>query len=127
MSSGDEELSPEQLAEREHRAQMEEGGFIMVLPETAGSKKGRGTDGVNTVQGISQEEAAEYVRTKGNKLLDEEVEPGVKYTSNKEKKAMLSNDFYKFQIKEVKKQQLEDLRKGFEEDRRRLAKMLIKK
>jgi hypothetical protein len=40
---------------------MEEGGFIMVMPEgMQGSKKGRGTDGVNTVQGISQEEAKEY-------------------------------------------------------------------
>ena len=99
----------------------------MVLPETSGSKKGRGTDGVNTVQGISPEEAQEYLKAKGNKLLDEEVEQGVKYTTSKEKKAMVSNDFYKFQIKEVKKQQLEELRKGFEEDRRRLAKMLVKK
>ena len=40
---------------------MEEGGFIMVQPEAKGSKKGRGTDGVNTVQGISQEEAQEYL------------------------------------------------------------------
>lgn len=54
-------------------------------------------------------------------------EGGTKYTTNKEKWASISNDFYKFQIKEVKKQQLEDLRKGFEEDRRRLAKMLEKK
>ncbi len=69
----------------------------------------------------------EYLKQKGNKLHDEEVEPGVKYTSAKEKKAQVSNDFYKFQIKEVKKLQLEDLRKGFEEDRRRLAKMLMKK
>ena len=45
----------------EHNAKMEEGGFIMVKPETLGSKKGRGSDGVNTVQGISQEEAQEYL------------------------------------------------------------------
>lgn len=44
------------------------------------------------------------MKKKGNKLLDEEVEAGVKYTSNKEKRAQLQNDFYKFQIKEVKKQ-----------------------
>ena len=75
---------------------MEDGGFIMVLPETAGSKKGRGTDGVSTVQGISQEEAKEYLKNKGNKLIDEEVEAGVKYTSNKEKKAQMAQDFYKF-------------------------------
>ena len=97
MSSEEEdEVSPEKLAEREHRAQMEDGGFIMVLPETAGSSKGRGTDGVNTVQGISQEEALEYLKTKGNKLRDEDVEQGVKYTTAKEKKALMSNDFYKF-------------------------------
>jgi len=28
---------------------MEEGGFTMVVPEKEGAKKGRGTDGVNTV------------------------------------------------------------------------------
>lgn len=123
----EDEISPEQQAEKEHKAKMEDGGFIMVVPETLSGKKGRGTDGVSTVQGISQEEAQEYLKKKGNKLLDEEVEPGVKYTSNKEKKAQMQNDFYKFQIKEVKKQQLEELRKGFEEDRRRLAKLLIKK
>jgi len=124
----EDELTPEQREQLDHKARMEEGGFIMVVPEAGGSgSKGRGTDGVSTVQGVSQEEALEYLKHKGNKLLDEEVEPGVKYTSNKEKKAQLANDFYKFQIKEVKKQQLEELRKGFEEDRRRLAKMLAKK
>lgn len=50
----------------------------------------------------------------------------IKYTTNKEKKAQLKNDFYKFQVKDVKKKALEDLRKGFEEDRRRLAKALTK-
>lgn len=99
----------------------------MVLPETLGSKKGRGTDGVSTVQGVSQEEALEYLKQKGSKLHDEEISDKVKYTSNKEKKDALNKDFYKFQIKDVKKQQLEDLRQGFEEDRRRLAKMLLKK
>ena len=36
----------------------------MVMPETQGSKKGRGTDGVNTVQGVSAEEVQEYVKMK---------------------------------------------------------------
>jgi hypothetical protein len=36
---------------------MEEGGFTIIAPEKEGDKKGRGTDGVNTVQGVSQEEA----------------------------------------------------------------------
>jgi hypothetical protein len=127
MSSDEEEVTPEQQQQKDHRTQMEDGGFIMVVPETAGSKKGRGTDGVNTVQGISQEEAKEYLKAKGNKLLDEKVEQGSKYISSKEKNAQVANDFYKFQIKETKKTELEELRKGFEEDRRRLAKMLLKK
>ena len=101
---------------------MEEGGFIMVEQEGT-SKKSRGTDGVNTVQGVNPEVAKEYLEKQTQKLSGE----GQKYTSNKEKRALLNNDFYKFQVKEVKKQQIEDLRKGFEEDRRRLAKMLEKK
>lgn len=117
--------------EEDHRKQMEEGGFIMVLPETQhGSGKGRGTDGVNTVQGVSQEEAKEYLDKQRRKLEgkgEDEDDEGVKYTSNKVKRSLMTNDFYKFQIKEVKKQQLDELRKGFEEDRRRLAKLLEKR
>ena len=45
----------------------------MVLPEQAGAKTGRGTDGVSTVQGVTQEEALEYLKAKGNKLRDEEI------------------------------------------------------
>lgn len=37
----------------EHTKMMEEGGFILVAPEKEGAKKGKGTDGINTVQGIS--------------------------------------------------------------------------
>ena len=47
---------------------MEEGGFVMVVPEKEGAKKGRGTDGVNTVQGISQEEAKEYYEQHQHRL-----------------------------------------------------------
>jgi hypothetical protein len=50
----------------------------------------------------------------------------MKYTTNKEKTNLIKNDFYKFQLKDVKKRALDDLRKGFEEDRRRLAKVLSK-
>jgi len=38
----------------------------------------------------------EYLKQKGNKLLDEEITDKVKYTSNKEKNAAINNDFYKF-------------------------------
>ena len=123
----EDEITEEQREKQEHQQKMEEGGFIMVLPETQGAKTGRGTDGVSTVQGVTQEEALEYLKQKGSKLHDEEITDKVKYTSNKEKNAALNNDFYKFQIKDDRKQQQEDLRKGFEEDRRRLAKMLLKK
>lgn len=51
----------------------------------------------------------------------------MEYTSNKKKKDIMQNDFYKFQVKDYKKEKLEELRKGFEEDRRRLAKMMLKK
>ena len=32
-----------------HTELMEEGGFTMIAPEKEGDKKGKGTDGVNTV------------------------------------------------------------------------------
>ncbi len=51
----------------------------------------------------------------------------MEYTSTKKKKDLIQNDFYKFQMKDYKKEKLEELRKGFEEDRRRLAKMMLKK
>lgn len=51
----------------------------------------------------------------------------MEYTTNKNKRLLIQNDFYKFQFKETKKQKLEELREGFEEDKRRLAKMLVKK
>jgi hypothetical protein len=40
----------------EHTTMMEDGGFIMVAPESEGALKGRGTDGTSTVQGIRTEE-----------------------------------------------------------------------
>lgn len=46
----------------DHKAKMEEGGFTMVIPESEGASKGRGNDGFNTVQGISQEEAEEIYK-----------------------------------------------------------------
>lgn len=58
FTNGDEEDSSndedgEKKGKDEHTTQMEDGGFTMVNPETEGAKKGKGTDGVNTVQGIS--------------------------------------------------------------------------
>ena len=61
MEASSSEEDEEKVAEREHKAMMEDGGFIMVEKEVGG-KKARGTDGVNTVQAISQEEAQEYLK-----------------------------------------------------------------
>lgn len=69
-------------AEREHKARMEDGGFIMVEKEVGG-KKARGSDGVNTVQAVSQEEAQEY-------LQRQQAKAETKYTSNKEKRAAVN-------------------------------------
>ena len=115
---------------------MQDGGFTIVTAEdeTNHGKKSKGSDGVNTVQGIKPEEAREYYlaqQKRRNKRSgnSEEVEEqdGMEYTSNKKKKDIMQNDFYKFQVKDYKKEKLEELRKGFEEDRRRLAKMMLKK
>ena len=119
----------DEIGENGHREKMEEGGFTMVVAENEQGTKGRGTDGVNTVQGVSQEEAKEYfekqmIKMNGEGNADDE---GIKYLTNKEKNAMVKNDFYKFQLKDVKKQKLEELRKGFEEDRKRLSKLLQKR
>ena len=119
--------SDEEVALKDdHTEKMEEGGFTMVVPESENAKRGKGSDGVNTVQGVSQEEAKEYYDKQISKMNNENDEE-LKYTSNKNKRAMMSTDFYKFQIKEVKKQKLEELRKGFEEDRKRLAKLMSKR
>jgi hypothetical protein len=48
----------------------------------------------------------------------------MKYTTNNEKTNYIKNDFNK--LKDVKKRALDELRKGFEEDRRRFAKVLYK-
>lgn len=43
------DMSDEEEPVDEHTKLMEEGGFTMVAPEKEGAKKGKGTDGVNTV------------------------------------------------------------------------------
>lgn len=52
--SNDSDESEEETQKDEHTIKMEEGGFIMVAPEDKNLNKGRGTDGVSTVRGISQ-------------------------------------------------------------------------
>ena len=58
-------------------------------------------------------------------MKDADEGPG--YTTNKEKKEQIKQDFYMFQKRLAMKSELENLREGFEKDRKRLAKALDKK
>lgn len=100
----------------------------MVEEETEGAKRGKATDGVNTVQGVTQAEAENYykyqqMKQEGVITATDKQNFGV---GGKNKRQQLKSDFYKFQFKEDKKSKLEELRTGFEDDKRRLAKMLLK-
>ncbi|CDW80894.1 UNKNOWN [Stylonychia lemnae] len=134
----------------DHQEKMQDGGFTMVtaaaLNENSHGVKGKGSDGISTVLGITQEEAKEIYDQQMRKLnhLDDDQQGdneqqaneddedmgdgtgGMKYTTTKKRKAAMMNDFYKFQLKDYKKQKLEELRISFDEDRRRLAKMMSK-
>eukprot|EP00347_Sterkiella_histriomuscorum_P020550 403337379 len=153
----DQEESDEANEEEEdHKAIMQDGGFTMVtaaaLNENTHGIKGKGSDGISTVLGISQEDAVEIYKQQMRKMnmLDEEEDNQdhikgnesdasgdgddsdsgdmrrLKYTTTSKKKKALMNDFYKFQVKDYKKQKLEEIREGFENDKRRLQKMMQK-
>ena len=96
----EEEAAKNDPSKKEHTAQMQDGGFTMVIPLAQGSSKGRGTDGVNTVQGISKEEAQEYYdkqQLRYNPETGVDKEGGVTYTSNRSRQAaLMKTDFYKF-------------------------------
>ena len=52
---------------------------------------------------------------------------GPGYTTNREKRDQIKQDFYMFQKRLAMKSELEALREGFEKDRKRLAKAMAKK
>ena len=64
---------------------MEEGGFIMVVPEQERANRGRGTDGISTQQGISEQNAEKYLQ---KKLIEQKTEDQdqMQYESNRKKK-----------------------------------------
>jgi hypothetical protein len=126
--SGDNDSDNEGEAKNEHTRMMEEGGFTIVQEETEGTKRGKATDGnTNTVQVVSREEAEDYYKMQQMKM-DGTVTEGDKlnFANGKKKNQQLKTDFYKFQFKEDKQSKLEELRSGFEDDKRRLAKMMLK-
>ena len=97
---------------------MEDGGFTIVLPSGENSKKFV-SDGFTTVQAASLN-----MTKKLKKRLEEKVEVTEEEVAKKRKrlkKEIYKNDFYKFQIKEVKKDALKELRKGFELDKIKLV------
>ena len=79
------------------------------------------------MQGVTQEEVDEYFnRKKSQRVLNFDQEAGeMKYITGKQKKEQFGTCFYKFQAKE--QSSVEELRKSFAEDKKRLAKILEKK
>ena len=49
------------------------------------------------------------------------------FIANKKRKSLLETNFYKCQIKDYKRQKLDELRKGFEEDKAKLEALKKKK
>ena len=97
---------------------MEEGGFTLVTGEEENTHRSRGTDGVTSVPGVKQDEAKEYSK-KNEKLYSLLDGEDIGNSDNKM--------FYKFQIKELRKSRGSQLQKDFQEDKKRLAKLLRKK
>lgn len=56
------------------------------------------------------------------KLAQMKDEEEVIETKKRHKKELFKNDFYKFQMKNVKKDALDELQKGFEQDKIKLIK-----
>jgi hypothetical protein len=98
--------------------EMEDGGFTIVLPTKEGARKFV-SDGQTTVQ------VANIVKAqKLQKKLQEKKEVNEDEVAKKrrrQKKELYKSDFYRFQIKEVKKDALKELRKGFELDKIKLV------
>ena len=97
---------------------MEDGGFTIVLPTNEKAQRKFVSDGTTTVQAASVRKTKKIQEKLANKEEVDEAEVAKK--RRRQKKELYKNDFYKFQIKEVKKDALQDLRKGFELDKIKL-------
>ncbi len=94
---------------------MEDGGFTIVLPENEKAQRKFVSDRITTVQAASMRKTAKLQEKLRNK--EEANEEEISKKRRRQRKELYKNDFYKFQIKEVKKDALKDLRKGFEMDK----------
>mmetsp|Transcript_14971 Transcript_14971/g.13146 ORF Transcript_14971/g.13146 Transcript_14971/m.13146 type:complete len:196 (+) Transcript_14971:156-743(+) len=99
--------------------QMEDGGFTIVLPTNEKSQRKFVSDGATTIQAASMIKARK-LQEKLAKIEDVD-EDEVNKKRRRQRKELYKNDFYKFQIKEVKKDAILDLRKGFELDKIKLV------
>lgn len=98
---------------------MEDGGFTIVLPTNEKATRKFVSDGIaTTVQAASMRKAKKFQEMIDNKAEVDEAEVAKK--RRRQKKELYKSDFYKFQIKEVKKDSLMELRKGFELDKIKL-------
>ena len=105
--------------ETEFVDEMEDGGFTIVLPDKVGTRKFVSDGGATTVRIASVKKADRLQR----RLLDKEEadEAVVSAKKKRQRKELYKNDFYKFQMKVVKKDALVELRKGFELDKIKLV------
>lgn len=85
---------------------MEDGGFTVVMPTTKTGKTT--TDGVNSVP----------IATKITE--GKQVTLQTSYMNKRKKKEKQKNDFYIFQSKHLKKNILIDLKRGFEDDLKKI-------
>jgi len=98
------------------RKKMEEGGFTVVEKST---NRRSVTDGSTTVDIMDEDFEAKFQeRSQKKKRKQENFVNNFYDDEPKKKKPLYLNDFYKFQLKDIKKQELEELRRGFEEDKK---------
>lgn len=129
MESDDEsEISETELAARAHKEMMEEGGFTQIKEDDFGAiKRVKGREKNGTImKGITLEDLREKEGLKRQKVDESKEANAGKYVSNKDKREEMKQDFYKFQRKIAMKSSLEELRAGFEKDKKRLEKALRK-
>ena len=77
----------------------------------------------NSIQGISAAKAKDMMEKRKKVTEDECI---ATYTTQKEKRQGIKNDFYLFQKKLALKSSLDELKAGFEKDKKRLEKAMRK-
>ncbi len=125
IDSEEEPETEDKKRKRLHRETMEADGFTLVQAADEALNqsrvKVRDQETGTTIIGIKPEKAKEIWEQQQERKQDSQ-----KYISGKEKKELIKSDFYMFQKRMVMKSSIDDLRKGFEEDKKRLQKAMEK-